>query len=304
MDAMGASGAVSQQELMRARALAEAAAARVDAARRREAAAVAQAGEGVAAEQSAEDAIREAESVLAEADARVTAAVAVAAQAEAAIEAARLDVEFCTIRSPLVGRAGERLVDVGDIVTANVTPLLSIQRVDPCYVELSVTEQDLAAVQRALAKGAVTAQVRLPDETGEGRSGPVTFLDNQVRDATGTVRLRVTLENADRRFWPGRFVRVRVVTEILVGAVLVPASAPQVSASGPFVYVVRPDGTAELRPATPGQRQGDLVVIERGVAAGERVVVEGQVGVMPGGAVRVIEPSPPPAPGAAPGAMR
>ena len=140
-----------------------------------------------------------------------------------------------------------------------------------------------------MAGGALKVEVRLPDEPDQPTAGELTFLDNAVQDATGTVTLRATVPNHEHRFWPGRFVRVRLVLDTLRGAVLVPATAPQVSGQGPFVYVVKADSTAELRPVTPGQRQGDLVVISRGLTAGERVVVNGQLGVTPGGKVRVAE---------------
>jgi multidrug efflux system membrane fusion protein len=102
--------------------------------------------------------------------------------------------------------------------------------------------------------------------------------------------LRATIENRDRRFWPGRFAQIRLVLSTRKNAVLIPAEAPQMSAKGPFVYVVKPDSTAELRPVTVGQRQGDLVVIDKGLQADERVVINGQLGVTPGAKVRVVQP--------------
>ena len=117
--------------------------------------------------------------------------------------------------------------------------------------------------------------------------GTLTFVDNAVQDGTGTVKLRATIPNDDHRFWPGRFVKIRLVLDTLEKAVLVPAGAPQTSAQGPFVYVVKGDSTAEQRKVTPGQRQGDLVVISQGLQPGERVVINGQLGVTPGGKVRV-----------------
>jgi multidrug efflux system membrane fusion protein len=121
----------------------------------------------------------------------------------------------------------------------------------------------------------------------------LTFLDNSVQEGTATVKLRATLSNNDRLFWPGRFVKVRLILQILREAVLVPAEAPQLSAKGPFVYVVKPDLSAELRPVKVGQRQEDLVVIDEGLKADERVVVSGQLGVTPGGKVRVLQPADP-----------
>jgi multidrug efflux system membrane fusion protein len=104
------------------------------------------------------------------------------------------------------------------------------------------------------------------------------------------VTLRATLPNPDQRFWPGRFVNIRLLLGTIQGAVLVPASAPQMSAAGSYVYVVKPDSTAEQRTVTLGQRQGDLIVVEKGVAAGERVVINGQLGVTPNGKVAIEQP--------------
>lgn len=208
-------------------------------------------------------------------------------QNRAAVERARLDLEYCTIRAPIDGRAGQRLVDVGNIVSANNRALLVIQRLDPIYADFTVTEHDLSAVQRNMARRTLRVEVSLPDDTGEPRRGNLTFLDNAVQEGSGTVKLRATIPNADRRFWPGRFVKVRLVLDSRPQAVLVPASAPQMSATGSFVYVVKQDSTAELRPVKLGQRQGDFVVVDEGLKSGERVVVQGQLGVTPGGKVRI-----------------
>jgi multidrug efflux system membrane fusion protein len=138
-----------------------------------------------------------------------------------------------------------------------------------------------------MARGALSVEVRLSDDASAPATGALTFLDNAVQDATGTVALRATIPNADHRFWPGRLVKVRLILQTLPGAVLVPAAAPQLSGNGPFVFVVKGDSTAELRPVTLGERQGDLVVIAKGLSAGDRVVVSGQLSVTPGGEVRV-----------------
>jgi len=214
-------------------------------------------------------------------------------QNQAAVESARLNLEYCTIRSPINGRAGQRLVDLGNVVTANSGSLLVIQRLDPIYADFTVTENDLTAVQRNMARGMLGVEVRLPNEPEMARQGKLTFLDNSVQDGTGTVRLRATISNDDRRFWPGRFANVRLILGKHQSAVLIPAGAPQMSAKGPFVYVIKQDSTAELRPITLGQRQGDLIVVNQGVKAGERVVVNGQLGVTPGGKVRVAQPTAP-----------
>jgi len=222
-------------------------------------------------------------------------------QSEAAVENARLNLDYCTIRSPINGRAGQRLVDIGNVVAANTGSLLVIERLDPIYADFTITENDLTAVQRNMKQGTLKVEVRLPDEPDKPREGKLTFLDNAVQDGTGTVKLRATIPNSDHHFWPGRFVKARLILSTIRQAVLVPAAAPQLSAKGPFVYVVSEDSTAELRPVTLGQRQDDFVVVDRGLRAGDRIVMTGQLGVMPGGKVSVEEPravmTPPPAGG-------
>lgn len=212
---------------------------------------------------------------------------------QAAVEAAKLNLEFCSIRSPIEGRAGHRLVDPGNVVLANSTnPLLMIQRLDPIYADFTIPENDLSEVQQYMARGTLQTEVRLPDAGDAPRMGKLTFLDNAVQEGTGTVKLRATLPNADHHFWPGRFVQVRLILRRLPHAVLIPATAPQNSAKGPYVYVVKPDATAEMRPVTLGQRHGEQVVVLKGVQAGERVVTVGQLAVTPGGKVRIEQPAP------------
>lgn len=208
--------------------------------------------------------------------------------AQAALETAKLNLEYCYIHSPITGRAGARLVDVGNVVQANSTSLLSIQRIDPIYANFTITESDLLAVQKQMSSGGLKAAVRIPsDPESAARIGRVEFLDNAVQNGSGTVNLRATLSNADRHFWPGQFVDVKLVLATEKGAVLIPNQAAQISQQGPFVYVVKPDDTAELRPVKLGQRQGDNVVVTSGISADERIVLAGQMLVRPGGKVRV-----------------
>jgi membrane fusion protein, multidrug efflux system len=208
--------------------------------------------------------------------------------AEAALETAKLNLEYCYIHSPIDGRAGARLVDVGNVVQTNSTALLSIQRNDPIYANFTVTERDLPEVQKQLTHRTLKTLTWLPtDSASEARTGIVEFLDNTVQNGTGTVNLRATIPNGDRHFWPGQFVNVRLVLGTDQGAVLIPSEATQISQRGPFVFVVKSDDTAELRPVVLGQRQGSDVVVTGGLSAGERVVVVGQMTVRPGGKVRV-----------------
>jgi multidrug efflux system membrane fusion protein len=208
--------------------------------------------------------------------------------AQAALETARLNLEYCYIHSPIDGRAGARLVDVGNVVQANSTALLLVQRLDPIYANFTITEGDLPEVQKEMTHGTLKADVRLPSDTdGKARVGRVEFLDNAVQNGTGTINLRATLPNSDHHFWPGQFVDVKLVLNTQKGAVLIPSQATQISQKGPFVYVIKADDTADLRPVILGQRQGDDVVVTNGLSPNERVVVTGQLTVRPGGKVRV-----------------
>ncbi len=208
--------------------------------------------------------------------------------AAAALETAKLNLEYCYIHSPIDGRAGARLVDVGNVVQANGSSLLSIQRLDPIYAIFTVTESDLPAVQKQMSRGLLTAAVRLPsDVEAAARIGRVEFLDNAVQNGTGTVNLRATMRNPDHHFWPGQFVDVKLILNMEKNAVLIPNQATQISQKGPFVYIVKADDTAELRPIKLGQRQGDDVVVTEGIAPNERVVLTGQMLIRPGGKVRL-----------------
>jgi len=209
--------------------------------------------------------------------------------AEAAVENAKLNLDYCSIDSPIDGRAGARLVDAGNVVQANTTAMLLIQQLDPIYADFTVTERDLAQVQQELARGSLKTLVRTPsDPVEKARAGNVTFVDNNVQNATGTVNLRATIANHDHHFWPGQFVNVTLILSTTKGAVLIPNQATQVAQQGTFVYVVKQDSTVDLRPVVLGQRQGDNVVIMSGVSAGENVVVTGQLTLRPGAKVRVV----------------
>jgi multidrug efflux system membrane fusion protein len=213
--------------------------------------------------------------------------------AQGALETAKLNLEYCFIHSPIEGRAGARLVDIGNVVQANTTSLLLIQRLDPIYADFTITERDLPEVQKQMARGNLEARVRLPSDGDDGvRTGKVTFLDNAVQNGTGTVNLRATVPNSDHHFWPGQFVNVRLVLATDKGAVMIPSEATQISQKGPFVYVVKSDQTAELRVITLGQRQGGNVVVSNGLVAGENVVLTGQLTVVPGAKVKVVQGTP------------
>lgn len=209
---------------------------------------------------------------------------------EATVATARLNLDYCFIRSPISGRAGRRLVDLGNIVAPSSGALLTIQQMDPIYADFTINETDLAAVRGHMAQGMLSVEVRVPGQTDSALVGGLTFLDNAVQSGTGTVQLRATIPNRQLRLWPGQFVNVRLVLNTMQNAVLIPASATQMSARGTIVFVVdQKDSTAELRPVALGQQQGAMIVVNQGVKPGELVVTSGQLAVTPGGKVRITE---------------
>jgi len=210
-------------------------------------------------------------------------AVANAHKSQAAAEAAQVNLDFCYIKSPINGRIGLRNVDVGNLVGPSTPPLVTIQGLDPIYTDFTVAENDLPLVRKYLGGPNVKVQTYLPDGSITPRTGDLYFIDNAVQPGSGTVRARGVTPNPDRALWPSEFVRVRFILDVLKNAALVPSQAVQVSQSGPFVFVVKPDNTVDLRPVKPGQRQeGDFTVIESGVKPGETVVVTGQLALAPG----------------------
>jgi len=208
--------------------------------------------------------------------------------AEGAVAAAQVNFDYCNIRSPINGRAGLRLVDVGNVVTGGNgggggAVLLTIQGLDPIYTDFTVSETDLPLVRRYLGGSNVKVETRSPDGGTPPRTGDLYFIDAAVQPGAGTVKARAVTPNPDHALWPSEFVRVRFILDKLKDANLVPSQAVQISQSGPFVFVVKPDNTVDLRQVKTGQRQdGDTQVVEDGLKAGETVVVTGQLALAPG----------------------
>ncbi|MDR1191538.1 MAG: efflux RND transporter periplasmic adaptor subunit [Verrucomicrobiales bacterium] len=211
---------------------------------------------------------------------------------EAALATAEINLGYCHIVAPIDGKMGAHLTDIGNVVNAySGQTLVSIQRMDPMYVDFIVAEVDLPRVRDYFQKGTLKVQVSFPDDESKSRHGDLYFLDNVIRAGTGTVMLRAIMRNEDRLFWAGQFVKVKLVLAEIPDAVLIPADAVQIGHNGPYVFVVKADQTVDLRAVTEGQRQGNLVVIGRGVAAGETVVLDGQLMLSPGAKIRVAPPA-------------
>ncbi|HEY3349767.1 MAG TPA: efflux RND transporter periplasmic adaptor subunit [Thermoanaerobaculia bacterium] len=207
---------------------------------------------------------------------------------EAAVENAKVQLSFATIRSPINGMAGNLLVYEGNLVKANdTTPLVTITQATPIYVTFAVPEGELAKVNRARAAGAVRVEAALPSDEAHPIAGVLSFVDNAVDSTTGTIRLKATYDNPERRLWPGQFVKVVLTTGVESDALVVPAQAIQTGQDGPYVYVVKDDMTVEPRPVKPGPASEGLVAIAKGLAPGERVVTDGQLRLFPGAKVEI-----------------
>ena len=201
---------------------------------------------------------------------------------EAAVENARLQLAYCSIRSPIDGRVGQVLVHAGNIVEANDTLLAVINQVRPIYVSFSVPEQQLPQVRERAAAGKLAVQALVPHHGDAPVVGELSFINNTVDMTTGTVLLKALFQNDDETLWPGQFVDVAVTLAVQRDAVLVAAEAIQVGQQGQYVFVVAADESAEVRAVVPGDRIGSEIVVTQGLAAGERVVTDGQIRLAPG----------------------
>jgi multidrug efflux system membrane fusion protein len=217
---------------------------------------------------------------------------------EATVENARVNLNYTTIRAPITGRTGSVALKRGNVVKAVDTaaaavPLVTITQLRPIYVALTVPERHLADLRTAMAEGAVPVVVTVPSQPKAPITGTLTFIDNQVDAATGTISLKAKFPNEDDRLWPGQFVNVTLTLGVQADAVVVPSAAIQVGPNGPYVFVIRQDSTVELRLVKPDRVVGDKTVVAEGIAAGERVVVDGQLRLGNGTRVTVQGATPP-----------
>ena len=204
---------------------------------------------------------------------------------EAMVDTARLQLAYTTIRAPMDGRTGNLLVQAGNVVKANEGDLVVIAQVRPIYASFSVPEQHLPDIKTYLARGGLKVEAVL-DGGRRTVVGGVTFVNNTVDPATGTIQLKATFPNADNALWPGQFVDI-ALTLTTEQAIVVPARAVQAGQRGPFVFVVKPDLTVEARPLKVGRRLPGAVVVEEGLKPGERVVTDGQLRLVPGARVEI-----------------
>lgn len=207
---------------------------------------------------------------------------------EAALESARVQLSYTRIVSPITGRAGKVMIQLGNVVKANDTlPLVTINAVAPIYVSFAVPEQNLPTIRAFLAKGALAVRATPTGETHAGSEGKLTFIDNTVDQQTGTIRLRATFPNRDNVLWPGQFANVTVTLDQQDNAIVIPADALQTGPKGPFVYVIKPDSSAEMRNVKVDRTDGRDAVIAEGLKDGEMVVTSGQIRLTPGAKVQL-----------------
>lgn len=203
-----------------------------------------------------------------------------------AVAAAKLNLAYCRIESPAAGRTGNLLVNAGNLVKVNDVPLVVINRIAPVFVSFSVPEDQLTQVRARYASGSrLGVEVTPQDAPGAPSHGVLTVVDNTVDPTTGTIKLKATVPNDDRRLWPGQFVNVVLTLDTQKDATVIPSEAVQAGQQGSFVYVVKANRTVEARIVTVGQTLERRVVIDKGLAAGERVVTDGQLLLFPGAPV-------------------
>lgn len=205
----------------------------------------------------------------------------------AAVENAKVQLQYATIRAPISGRTGALMVNAGNLVRANdQAPLVTINQLTPIYVSFGLPEPMLPDLRRYMARGTLRVEAR--PTNGDGlATGTITFIDNAVDQTTGTIKVKGTFPNADRQLWPGQFVNVvvRLMTE--TEALVVPSLAVQTGPEGSYVYLVKPDQTVDMRPVTIARVVGADTVIKDGLAPGDTVVTDGHLRLVPGSRISV-----------------
>jgi multidrug efflux system membrane fusion protein len=223
-----------------------------------------------------------------QAHAAAGAETATVAADEAAVQTARLNLAYTGIRAPIDGRTGDLLVHAGNLVKANAdTAMVVINQIEPVYVDFSVPESQLAEVRRYVQERQLPVRVSVPGQTQTREVGVLSFIDNTVNQTTGTIMLKGLFANKDSQLWPGQFVNTTLILKERPDTVVVPSQAVQTGMDGSYVFVVNDKMKAETRPVVTGISTDGDTVIERGLKAGETVVTDGQLRLVPGMAVTI-----------------
>ena len=208
---------------------------------------------------------------------------------QAAVDTAALQVAYCFIRAPISGRTGNLLADKGNMIKANDDnkSLVVINQIQPISVAFSLPEQNLADIKKYSVIGKLKVKAFISKDEEHPEEGGITFIDNTVDKATGTIRLKGTFLNKDRRLWPGQFINVLMGLTIQSNAIVIPSQAIQTGIEGQYVFVIKPDQTAEIRPVVIGRTFNGQIVVEKGLKTGEKVVTDGQFQLVSGSKVQI-----------------
>lgn len=205
----------------------------------------------------------------------------------AALENAKLQLSYCSIYSPMDGRTGSLIVQEGNIIKENDASLVVINQITPIYVTFSVPEQFLLEIKKYMASGKLQVEALAPMNEERPEKGVITFIDNAVDSNTGTIRLKGTFANQERRLWPGQFINVVLTLTTEPNAIVIPSQAIQTGQEGQYVFIVKSDFTVESRSVLSGQTMKNETVIQKGLNVNEKVVTDGQLRLYPGARVEV-----------------
>ncbi len=207
---------------------------------------------------------------------------------KAMVENARLQLKYCYIYSPITGRTGNLQSNQGNLIKANAdNPIVTINQVQPIYVTFSVPEQYLPEIKKYMASGKLKVAVVIGNDSGHPEEGVLTFVDNTVDVTTGTIKLKATFPNRERRLWPGQFVNASLTLSSEPDAIVVPSQAVQTGQQGQYVFIIKNDLSVEMRAVVSSRSQDGETVLTKGVRAGERVVTDGQLRLTPGATVEI-----------------
>jgi membrane fusion protein, multidrug efflux system len=220
------------------------------------------------------------------------AALAASVQADtAAVESAKLDLGYCTIRSPINGIAGSVRITQGNILKANdnENPLVTIKQIRPVYVSFAVPERNLPEIMKYMEQQKLTVLAWLPGNDTGCLQGELTFVENEIKSSAGTILAWATFSNQDKHLWPGQFVNVVLTLTTQKEKTVIPSQAVQMGQAGSYVFVIKPDMSVEYRPISPGARLDREIVVENGVSPGELVVTDGQLRLTTGSLVKLVD---------------
>jgi multidrug efflux system membrane fusion protein len=208
---------------------------------------------------------------------------------EALIEAAQVNLSYTKLTAPIDGVTGIRQIDNGNIIhPTDPNGLVDVTQIQPISVIFTLPETSFAEIQEQMAKGSLAVLAYSQDDKTELDSGTLELIDNQILQTTGTIRLRANFPNAKRMLWPGELVNARLLLDTRPDCLTISPGAVQQGQNGSYVYVIAPDGKAEVRPVTVAQISDGEALIDKGLQANETVVVDGQYGLQPGSLVNVL----------------